>query len=296
MDFLLYLLFRILEVIIPIFPLSFWHFWARLEGNLFYYIVPVRKNVAYENLRLAFPEKTESEIYKIIKGCYINAFTVIVEFFYMRKFSLDELRKFIKVTNIELMNEKLKAGKGLIIISAHFGNWELTAYGVSQLCGEPVYVIVKEQSNKKVDECINKIRTSKGNVMIDMRNSLREVLTALKENKIVAMLGDQAAPKENVKVNFFIEGVPTFEGTAKFAIKTGAAVLFGVSTRNDDGTYSLTFHEIETSKYTEATEENVRALTQEHVNLLIEYIKQRPDHWLWFHRRFKNVNAENVNA
>lgn len=296
MNFLVYLLFLFLEKIIPLFPLSFWHFIARIEGNLFYYIVPIRKKVAYDNLKLAFPEKSDKEIYKIIKGCYINVLTVIAEFFYMRNFSIEKLAKFMKVTNLEIINEKLKAGKGLILVSGHFGNWELTAYGVSRLCGEPFHVIVKEQSNKKVDECINRVRTAKGNKMIDMRNSLREVLTALKEDKIVAMLVDQAAPKENVKVDFFIKGVPTFEGAARFAVKTGAAVLFGVSTRNDDGTYLLTLHEIDTSKYTEATEENIRALTQEHVNLLIEYIKQRPDHWLWFHRRFKNVNVQKQNA
>jgi Kdo2-lipid IVA lauroyltransferase/acyltransferase len=296
MNFLVYLLFLFLEKIIPLFQLSFWHFIARIEGNLFYYIVPIRKRVAYDNLKLAFPEKSDKEIHKIIKGCYINVLTVIAEFFYMRNFSIEKLAEFMKVTNLEIINEKLKTGKGLILVSGHFGNWELTAYGVSRLCGKPFHVIVKEQSNKKVNERINKIRSEKGNVMIDMRNSLREVLTALKENKIVAMLGDQAAPKENVKVDFFIEGVPTFEGAARFALKTGAAVLFGVSTRNDDGTYSLTLHEIDTSKYTEAMEENIRALTQEHVNLLIEYIKQRPDHWLWFHRRFKNVNVQKQNA
>jgi KDO2-lipid IV(A) lauroyltransferase len=165
----------------------------------------------------------------------------------------------------------------------------MTAFGVSQMLGIPLNVVVKEQTNRKVDKAINKLRTAKGNKMIDMRNSLREILSVLKGNGIVAMLGDQAAPKENIKVDFFIKDVPAFEGTAKIAIKTGAAVLFGVSTRDDDGTYSLTLHEIDTAKYKDASDENVKALTQEHVNMLIKYIEQRPDHWLWFHKRFKNV-------
>jgi KDO2-lipid IV(A) lauroyltransferase len=291
MNFPVYLLFLFLEKLIPLFPLPFLQFIAKFKGKLFYYILPIRKKTAYSNLKLAFPEKSEREIRKIIMDCYSNVLTVITEFFYMRKFSIEKLADFMKVTNIELISDSLKKGKGLILISAHYGNWELTAYGVSQLCGVPFNVIVKEQSNKKVNKRINCIRTSKGNVMIDMRNSLREVLTALKENKIVAMLGDQAAPKENVKVNFFINDVPAFEGTARFAIKTGAAVLFGVSVRNEDRTYSVTLHEIDTSKYKDATDENIRALTQEHVNLLVEQIRKKPDHWLWFHRRFKNVNA-----
>ena len=291
MNFLVYLLFLLLETVIPLFPLGFWHFTAKLNAYFFYYIIPIRKKTAGENLQRAFPEKSNDEISKIVKGCYINVLTVIAEFFYMKKFTRDSLFEIIKVTNLDLINKKLKQGRGLILISAHFGNWELSAYGVSQMCGQPFNVIVKEQTNKNVNEAINKIRTAKGSHMVEMKSSAREVLTLLKENKIVAMLGDQSAPKENVRVDFFIKDVPTFEGTARFAIKTQAAVLFGVSTRNNDGTYSLTLHEIDISKYKDASEENVRALTQEHVNLLIGYIKERPDHWLWFHKRFKNVET-----
>lgn len=289
MNFLLYVLFKILKVLIPLFPLRFIQKIARLKGKLFYYLLPIRKQTAISNLKLAFPGKNDDEINNIVKGCYVNVLTVIAEFFYMQNLSADKLRNLLKVENIELMQEKLKHGKGLIMISGHFGNWELTAYGVGKVYNIPIDVIVKEQTNKRVNEGINEVRTSGGNRMIDMRNSLRNILTAIKNNGVVAMLGDQSAPKENIKVNFFVEGVPAYEGTARIAIKTGAEVLFGVSTRNPDGTYSLKLHEIDTSKYKESKEENIKALTQAHVDLLVKYIKLRPDHWLWFHRRFKNV-------
>lgn len=289
MNFLVYVLFVILEKLVPLFPLKFLQWISRVKGYLFYYILPIRKRTAYENLKLAFPEKSDGEIKEIIKGCYVNILTVITEFFYMKKFSIDDLKKVIKVSSPGLPAEKLKQGKGLILISAHFGNWELTAYGVSQLIGIPLNVVVKEQSNKRVNEGINRIRTGKGNAMIDMRSSVRDILRELNSNHAVAMLGDQSAPKENVKIDFFIKDVPAFEGTARIAIKTRAPVLFGVSLRNNDGTYSLSFREIDTAKYAEPTDENIKALTQEHVNLLIEHIKERPDHWLWFHRRFKHA-------
>ncbi|HMQ78096.1 MAG TPA: lysophospholipid acyltransferase family protein [Ignavibacteria bacterium] len=289
MNFLLYILFELLKVTIPLFPLGFIQFAARLKGKMFYYILPIRKQTAISNLKRAFPDKSAKELNEIVKGCYVNVLTVIAEFFYMRKLSVDKLKNLLKVENPGLINEKLEHGKGVILISAHFGNWELTAYGVSKMINIPFNVIVKEQTNKRVNEGINSIRTSGGNRMIDMKNSLREILTVLKSNGIVAMLGDQSAPKENVKVKFFLDGVPTYEGTARIAIKTGADVLFGVSTRNPDGTYSLKLHEIDTSKYKESTEDNVKALTQAHVDLLVEYIERKPDHWLWFHRRFKNV-------
>lgn len=289
MKLLVYILFLILRTIIPVFPLSFIQKTAALKGKFFYYFLPVRKKTAVENLKLAFPGISSSEINKTVKGCYVNVMTVIAEFFYLNKSSSKKLSELLKMENPELITQKLKQGRGLILISGHFGNWELTAIGASRLAGIPFNVIVKEQTNKRVNDAINSIRSSGGNKLIDMRNSLREILSALKSNGIVAMLGDQAAPKENVKVDFFVKDVPTFEGTARIAIKTGAAVLFGVSTRNSDGTYNVKLHEIDTSEYSDNSEENIRELTQKHTDLLMEYIKERPDHWLWFHRRFKNI-------
>lgn len=290
MDWLVYLLFLILEKLIPLFPLRFSQFTAKLWGYFFYYVIPIRKKVAYKNLKLAFPEKNNREIKRIIKGCYVNVLIVIMEFIYFPKLTIAKIQQLIQATNADLINKKLSEGKGLILISAHFGNWELMAFGVSQMCGVPFNIIIKEQANKLLDRKINEIRELRRNKLIDMNQSLREVLTLLRNNKIVAILGDQSAPRESlVKADFFIKNVPTFEGAARFALKTGTKVLFGVPTRNKDYSYSLTLHEIDVCKYGEYNEVNIRKLTQEHVDLLIEHIRANPDHWLWFHKRFKNV-------
>jgi len=264
---------------------------AKLKGKLFYYVLPIRKKTAYQNLKLAFPEKSDKEIKQIIKGCYVNVITVIAEYFYFSKLNKEKLNKLIKLEKPGIFEQKLKQGKGLIIISAHFGNWELMAYGVSQLIGYPYNVIVKEQSNLKLDKEINRIREMRGNKMIEMSRSMREVLSLLRHNKIIAMLSDQSAPKENVKVNFFIPGVPVYEGAARFAIKTGAPVIFGIPFRNNDNSYFVKLIEIDMNKYKEYNDENVKLLTQEHTKILEDCIRRQPDHWLWFHRRFKNVEG-----
>jgi len=231
-----------------------------------------------------------AEAAKIVRRVYENVFTVIFEFFMMNKLSKEKFAKFIKIKNPELVGKLLEKGKGLIMISGHFGNWELIAYGIPQINGIPVGVIVKKQTNERVDKRITMIREHGGNRMIEMNQALRETLTLLKENKVVAILGDQSAPADNsVKVKFFVDNVPTFEGAARFAIKTGSSVIFSVPFRNKDYTYSIEFQEIDMSKYTEYNDENVKALTQEHTRLLEEAIRERPDHWLWFHRRFKHI-------
>lgn len=293
MNTIVYIIFKILEKIIPFFPLGFIQKCAKLKGLFFYYFIPIRKKTAYNNLKLCFPDKPEKEIKKIIKDSYINVITVIAEFFYIRKLDIEKLNELIKLEHPGIFEEKLKQGKGLIIISAHFGNWELMAFGTSRLIGHPYNVIVKEQSNKKVDREINKVREMSGNKMIDMSRALREVLALLKENKIIAMLGDQSAPKENAGVKFFIEGVPVFEGAARFAIKTGAPVIFGIPFRNEDGSYFVKLIDIDMSRYNKYDDVNIKAFTQEHASILEECIRQRPGHWLWFHRRFKYAEGRN---
>jgi KDO2-lipid IV(A) lauroyltransferase len=263
---------------------------ARIKGLFFYYFIPVRKSVAYKNIKLAFPEKSESEIKSIIRGSYINVLTVISEFFWLRRLNKHNISRLMNPDDLIMITEKLKEGKGLVIVSAHFGNWELTAYGCSLLVGEPFNVIVKEQTNRLVDRRINRVRTLRGNRVLDMNLSVRDVLYLLRHNKIIAMLGDQSAPKDNsVKVKFFIDDVPAFEGAARIAIKTGANVVFGASVRRKDGTYKVIMRDVDISKYNEHSKEDVRKLTQEHVDILVELIKQYPDHWLWFHKKFKHV-------
>jgi KDO2-lipid IV(A) lauroyltransferase len=290
MNFSLYILFLLLEKIIPLFPLRFIQRLARLKGLFFYYFFPIRKKVAYKNLKLAFPGKSESEINSIIKSAYVNVMTVIFEFFFLPGLQGKRLLRLLNPEDLVLLKEKLMEGKGLIIVSAHFGNWELTAYGCSLLIGEPFNVIVKEQSNKLMDRRINRIRKLGGNKMIQMSRAARDVLYLLRDNKIIAILGDQSAPKEgSVKVKFFTDDVPTFEGAARFALKTGAAVVFGISVRREDGSYKILLKDIDVAKYPEYNENNIKRLTQEHANVLEELIKQHPDHWLWFHKKFKNV-------
>jgi KDO2-lipid IV(A) lauroyltransferase len=290
MDTTVLIIFILFKNIVPLFPLRLSQFSAKIWAMIFYYIIPIRKKTALKNIKLCFPEISYNDAKKIIREAYTNVLTVIIEFLYFPKFKTKTFAKLINITNPELITEKLKEKKGLILIGGHFGNWELMAYGVSRIVNEPFHVIVKEQSNKKLDKKINEIREYHGNKMIEMKQSLRETLRLLHENKIIAMIADQSAPAENsVKVNFFIPDVPVFEGAARFAIKNSAAVLFGASFRNSDGTYSITLKEIDMEKYKDYNNESIKLLTQEHAALLENAIRERPGHWLWFHKRFKSI-------
>ena len=284
MKLIVYLIFLFLKRVIPLLPPGILRKTVKLKSYFFYYMLQIRKRTAGLNLKFAFPNLSGREISRIIRLSYYNILMTITEFFYMRKFTDDELRKQVKIVNIDLIKEKLRDNKGLILLSAHYGNWELTAYAVSRLCGVPFNIVVKQQSNRRLDREINLIRTSGGNKIIDMKN-IREMIRCISGNGIVAMLGDQHTHSSHVTAVFFGHDVPFFEGAGRIASATGSPVLFGVSERQEDGTYYIYLHEIKANKSGISPNSDI---TLQYASLLEEYIRKNPSQWLWFHRRFKN--------
>lgn len=287
MDFIAYLAFRLFDKIVPFFNRRFLLKILKIKSYFFFYLLPIRKKISKANLKLVFPEKSENEISKIIRESYFNILTVIGEFFYLKKFREHDFENIIRLTNPELISKKVAYKKGLILLSAHYGNWELTAYAVSLLCGYPFNIVIKRQSNLKLDKQINYIRSYGGNKMIEMRE-VKEMLKCLSRGEILAMLGDQSSPEHNVRVRFFGYDVPFFEGVAALALRSGAPILFGVSRRRKDYIYEVELEEIKTLSGV-SIEENVRHIIQQYASRLEFYIRENPSLWLWFHRRFKTL-------
>ncbi|HEY9166982.1 MAG TPA: lysophospholipid acyltransferase family protein [Candidatus Kryptonia bacterium] len=266
---------------------------AEFLGRFFYRYLPVRKDVALANLKLCFPEKSQDELEYIIARCYINVATVFFEFLYFPRFtekSLGELVEF-RDESRELIESALAKGKGLVMISGHFCNWELIAFSVGRFYPKRFLVIVHPLSNRAADVLTDKYRRLLGNSTVPMGNSIRAALTELHSNGIVALLADQSAAKESAPAKFCGIEVPTFQGPASFALKTGAAVHVGFLIRKEDGRYSVELKEIDCSDLKDDSEESVKELTQRHVTVLEEYVRRYPEWWLWFHRRFKHVPA-----
>lgn len=266
---------------------------AAFLGRLAYRHIPVRGDVARTNLHLCFPEKTDDEIERILEGSYVNIATVLFEFLCFPKFTRENLRDFVDFPDemYRLMESDLERGKGLVMISGHFSNWELIALAVGALYSKSLLIIVHPFQNGAVDRLAEGYRTHLGNETVPMGKSIRAALSQLTSNGILALLADQSAAKESPTAKFFDIDVPTFQGPASFALHTGAAVQVGFMIRNGDGTYRVDLQRVDTSDLKDESEENIRELTQRHVNLLENYIRKYPENWLWFHRRFKHVAA-----
>lgn len=284
-----YILFKIFELLIRIMPLKLAQRFGKNLGRFASFILTKRMGITIDNLRNAFPEKSTNELKIIATKVFENLGISITELLWFPNLNQKIISKLVNYKNLEKMIDRYKEGKGVIMLSGHFGNWELLALATGCLSKIPLTIIVKTQANLWVDKIVNQHRTLFGNKVVPMEFSVREILSTLNKGGIVAMVADQSAAKESIFVEFFGRQVATFQGPAVFALRTGAPVQMVIITRNSDYTYDVLFEEIVTSDLTEYNEENIFELTRRHTLILEKYIRLFPDHWMWTHRRWKNI-------
>jgi KDO2-lipid IV(A) lauroyltransferase len=259
-----------------------------LLAFIFYYFIPIRKKTVLENLTNAFPKFDEKKIRSIAFNTYKSFLTAFIEILYLPKMSRQELEAAVNCPNKELIETKFKEKKGVILLSAHFGNWEYVAASVALQLNLPFSVVVKPQRNPYVSDWMNNVRTRWNNDIVSLGLSIRKTYQTLKEKKIVAMVADQRGPQESIKVKFFGRKVSVHVGPAVLALKTGAPILCGIPVRQKDYSYEIVMHEINKDNLPEDAEEKIIELSQRHTSYLESFITEYPEQWLWMHKRWKH--------
>ncbi|MBN1997462.1 lysophospholipid acyltransferase family protein [candidate division KSB1 bacterium] len=263
-------------------------------GLFIYYIIPIRKKVTLDNLSVSFPEKSTKNIRQIARRAYINFALNIIDFIRLPKASPNFFKKNVIFINAELFSRAHRGGKGAILLTGHFGNWELMAAAICNL-GYSISAIVKEQRNKLVDKMINDIRKKNGVETLFLGMAIRNILRTLARNQFIALVADQDARKEGIFVDFLGRPSSTATGPAIFALKTGAPIIFGTAVREKNGKHTIYLQEINYSDLNGISEKNIRILTQRHATVLEKSVRSWPDHWFWMHKRWKTkpkVNAD----
>lgn len=261
---------------------------ARL-GGIAYSLIAGRRKVALENLRRAFPERSADELERIARGAFRNYGITFIELLWAPNMTPAIFDRLVTANGRGIINELHARGKGLIVLTAHFGNWELVALCLTHLSGLAISVIIQPQSNELADRVISTHRSRFGNRLIPRGISIREILATLDGGGIVALAADQSGPKEGVFVNYFGRAVATPQGPAVFALRGRVPILMAFLVRNEDGRYDMVLEAVPMDDLTGKTEANVAELTQRHTAVLERQVRSRPDLWLWMHRRWKNV-------
>ncbi len=240
--------------------------------------VPRLRRIAVRNLELAGYANPA----QIADGVFRSLGRVIESVARFPKLNRENIRQYIRCEGLENYTAAKAKGRGVLIPTAHLGNWELSAFAHAYMT-EPMHIVVRPLDNPRLDAWVERRRALSGNHIIYKKEAAREILRALRANGAVGILIDQnVVPAEGVFVDFF--GRKASAGTAfvKFAHRTGAAVVPGFALWEErESQYVLRFYpELEMTG-------DVAADTQRVHSFLESVIRQYPDQWLWVHRRWK---------
>jgi KDO2-lipid IV(A) lauroyltransferase len=249
-------------------------------GAFAYNRLTIRKQEAFKNIKKAFPDKSNNWVNKVLKKTYRLVASNFLEFL-----ALPVSTKSIKfrVEGQKILDEAIQLGKGTILITAHYGLWEQWGawLGTKKY---PVWGIIQRQGNAGADLFFKDLRESYGMNHIYRKSSIEHMYELLKDNKILIIASDQDAKSKGVFVDFFGYPTSTPKGTALFHIKIGCSLIFSVAKRENDGTIVITFLKVEVG-----SNPTIESITQSYTHMLEEKVKECPDHYFWFHRKWKTL-------
>jgi Kdo2-lipid IVA lauroyltransferase/acyltransferase len=253
------------------------------------YLLHVRlRQVGMRNLAMAFPEKTESERARILRGEFTSLGRQLAEVCHFPEYTLENIDDVVVFDGFENYERAQARGKGVLLFAGHFGGWELSSFVLS-MRGHWMYVLMRGMDNAYLGELILRYRTMHGNKAVDKDDFVRGLLSAMKGGEVVGLLMDtNMTPPQGIFVDFF--GIPacTAAGPARIALRTDAAVVPTFTIWDSKlGKYRLRFDPAVELVRTGDLEADIKANTQKLTAVIEEYVRKYPEQWLWVHRRWK---------
>jgi KDO2-lipid IV(A) lauroyltransferase len=245
--------------------------------------------VALQNLLIAFgQEKSEEERRSIAKRNFQNMGMMVIEFFRIPGMDTEAIKRKVSVEGLEEALKLLEKKKGGLLLIGHFGNWDLMGI-MAQVIQIPILAIAKPiKQNKRLYRFILEIRDKAGLKIVSPENATQKVIEALSKNWLVAVLIDQRAKRSRaVWVEFFGKKAPTTRGLAVMAIRSGAPVVPAFMIRNGFEKHRLVVKKPVELVLTGDIEKDVEINMQRFTHVLESMIREYPDQWLWFHRRWE---------
>ncbi len=289
MGYLQVLLLKGFSLLVNLLPEGFVLWCGKRLGSIFFHLDWEHRKVALENLHLAFgKEKSEEELLAIARRAFQNLGMMAVEFFRIPKMDVEAFKKRVAIEGLEEALRLLGRGKGVLLLLAHFGNWEMMGI-MSKLIGNTIMVIAKPmKKNERMDQYITEIRNAAGLEVISSIKASRIVIRALSQNRVVGILIDQRAKRsEGIWADFFGKKAPTTPALAVFAMKTEAPVVPVFMVRNGVGRHRLIIQKPLELVRTGDIKKDVETNTQLFNQTLESMIREYPDQWFWVHRRWE---------
>jgi len=260
---------------------------ALLLGRLVRLVDRRHLKVARENLAAAYPEMPPEELRRLVGRVYRHLGLIIIESLRIRKMLTQGLGKFVSQPDLTEAREALKAGKGLIVVTAHIGNWEIAGHAASIMV-TPLHSVARPLDNPLLERYVDEMRRLSGQSILGKRGAVRDMLQVLKDGGAVAILMDQDARKHGIFVDFFGRPASTWPTAAALSLRLGCPIVTGFVRRAEHGfRYELIADPVLWPQPSADREADIHALTQKLTSRIEEHIRKCPEQWFWVHRRWK---------
>jgi len=264
-------------------------------GFALYHLVPRFRRIPQGNLRIAFGEScSEAALQRLARRSLQNSCRMALEFLKLQVLSRGELDRMVELEGTEHLDAALAQGRGAILLTAHYGNWEFMGARFIT-AGYPLSVIARDQDDEGVTRLVNDSRQGKG-LRVLRRSEVREALKCLRRNEALGILADQNTAVGGVFVDFFGKPAATATGPALLALRTGAAVVPVFIRRESPGRHRVVIQPPLRLIHTGDREADVVANTALMTKVIEHQIAQWPEEWLWLHQRWKKRPPEEAGA
>ncbi|WP_373396862.1 lysophospholipid acyltransferase family protein [Algoriphagus halophilus] len=258
---------------------DFFYFIAR-------YLLKYRKTVIDENLKHAFPEKTEKERNKIRNQFYRNFTDSFAETIKLLTISKSEFEKRFEMINTHFLDESVSTGTSVLLVSGHLFNWEMGVAGINLATKSQVETVYLKVNNPFFNQLIHTIRTHFGGIVTEKKAFRRTMLTLQNSHRIVLLGSDQRPPnsEKRYKRDFLNRPAVFFEGAEFLSKKMDLHVIYGKMTKKKRGYYRYEMVKLSEPPY---NSHKSHSITDQFCTMLEENIKLQPDLYLWSHKRWK---------
>ena len=272
--------------LISVLPFAVLYLFSDLLFLILFRCVGYRKKVVLQNLRNAFPGKTDEEINVICKAFYHNLCDFMVETFKILTISKKGILERCKFNpeSLAVFSKYADEGKSVIMVMGHMGNWEWAGHPFSLLCRQRLVVLYHPLANKYFDRLMYRMRGRFGTRMIPMKTAFKHMLAHKNELTATVFISDQTPMPENAYWTTFLnQNTPVFKGTEVIAKKMNLPVVYCCVKKVKRGYYEM---------FTETLVENPAAtgdgeISEMHTRRLEQDIIAQPESWLWSHKRWK---------
>ena len=281
---------RLVAAIVSVLPMRIVRRIGAGLGRIVYRLDRSRRRTALENLAAAFPSKRERERRALARAMFAHFGSLLLELLKFANYTPEQMRKAVDVEGEERARQAYAQHRGVLFFTGHFGYWEIHAIA-EPLINRPISVLARALDNLRLNEMLERIRTSTGNSVIYRQGAVRRILRELAANHGVALLIDQHLhTPDAVYVDFFRRPAATTSALAALALRTGAPVIPVFALPLARGRYRLVYeHPVDPPRAD--TPDAVRDFTQRCTDVLEMYVRRHPTLWLWMHRRWRDQDV-----